>query len=396
MKISLHHIGGRWGSVPCIAKWRPFFPTFAITLYEPDAGAAAHLHRLNIREREGYASVDIQTHCLGEHDGVSDFYLCFDRSASSMLPFDPAAKNYAVFIPHNGRGTYILETANKSTRISVNVRSLSSLIAEAAISAPDVISVDAEGACLQILRGMGEKNVEKVVGLFVESSFIPHHIGESPLHEMLKFTHESDFLCVDLGDVGRFSMSEMHIGAFDRGPHSAIGDALFLKNPAKVDAPEALRKLALIAILAGAVSIAYECFKKLEALKEPITSEPTSLKIGDNCLSDFYQTYCAYRDLTLPKLDETFTEETHNYMQYASAMPEEVQQRYFDHLRSTMPKYLMILSKYKNLEGVAPPHDALYEKYGLPELAAAARTERLKQIEFLKDVLARSGLIKRG
>jgi len=90
---------------------------------------------------------------------------------------------------------------------------------------------------------------------------------------------------------------------------------------------------------------------KPSALTPPPQS-PSS--IGINCLRDFYQTYRAYEDLTLPKFDEIHTEEAHKFFQYASTAPPESYERLGKHVVSTISKYLKVLAKYKNLEKEVP------------------------------------------
>ncbi len=397
MNLSIHHVGGRWGTIPSIDKWVSFFPSFDITLYEPDQAAAEKIRRMDLKKERGFNSVNIQMDCLGEFDGASEFHLCFDRSASSMLPFDPEFSEYSVFIPQRGRGVYKLGIARQAETISVNVRSIGSLIAEGKISAPDVLSVDAEGAALQILKGVGQKNLQNVVGLFVESSFLPCRTGELPLHDMLSYLSREGFLLFEMSNMARYSLSEMHLGAYDRGIYTDIQDALFLRNPKTVDDPQTLQKLAMVSLLCGATSIAYECFKKLDKLGQEFAWHQPSENNGINFLHDFYKTFSSYRHLTLPKLDETFTVEIHNYMQYSDTYPpQDVFDRYSAHMASTIPKYLHVLAEYKQLEKIVPTHDMLYAKYGLNDLAETAKAERLRQIEFLKDALARVGVLKRG
>lgn len=396
MKLSVHHVGGRWGTIPSIRKWKAFFPIFDVTLYEPDPGAAEQLLRTDIKRKRGYASVTVQPDCIGQYDGVADFHLCFDRNASSMLPFDPAYGDYSFFSEKHDRGVCRLDTSNRSEVTKVNVRSLGSLIAEGKISAPDLLSIDAEGVALEILKGVDAKSFENIVGLFIESTLIPYHKGESHLHHMLHYLHDAGFLCFDLGGIGRYSLGEMHIGGFDRGALSFVSDALFLKNPSRVDAPEVLEKLALVALLCGAVSVAYQCFKKLDLLGTPFAWHQPSANIGVNFLHDFYKAYHAYKDLALPKMDETSTLEAFNYFQYTDARPsKEAQQRYMSHIAATLPKYAQALAQYHQAEKNTPTHEVLYEKYALPELAEEAKAERLRHIQFLKTVLARAGLFKR-
>jgi len=396
MKVAIHHVGGRHGTIPPISPWKTFFPAFDVTLYDADLAVAEFVSRYDLRSMYGYASVDILPHCLGSDDGVSDFYLCFDRSASSMLPFDPAFSDYSQFMSVFRRGVYNLGEANQSEAIKVDVRSLRSLIAEGKISVPDFLSIDAEGAGLQILKGLGEKHLEDVLGIVIETSLIPIHKGEKHFHETLKFVTEQDFLCVDLGGLSRASVNEMHLSAFDRGVIQVVADAVFLKNPAKVRSAEALGKLALLSLLYGITSVTYECFKKLEQSGQPLAWQEPGDNIALNCLRDFYKTFCAYKDFRLPKITETHNAEIYNYKHYAAGEPSQEQRdKLLAHLQETMPKYVDVLMEYRELRKNVPTHDALYAKYALPELAEKARAGRILQEEFLINTLVDFGLVKK-
>ncbi len=390
MKLSVHHVGGRNGTIPPIIKWRAFWPIIDATLYEADGPAAAQALEVWRNTKNGCASVTITPRCLGEAEGVSDFYICFDGSASGMLPLDPACSEYCFFTDVRGKGVYKLGDMKKADVIKLKVWPLSYLIKSGEVVKPDVLSIDAEGAGLQILRGVGDDNFENIVCLFVEASLIPIHKGEAPLHETLKFLSDRGFLCMDLGQIARYSMAEMHIGAFDRGPHSYIEDALFLRNPATVDSPQVLEKLALVAIMTGALSIAYECFKKLEAIVDQLEWREPSSNIALNCLHDFYKTWWWYKAEKLPKFNETFTKEINNFKQYTfDEPPKEVADRWKANYLRKIPKYIEALKNYKSYTEDVPTHDVLFEKYGLLDLAEQAKQERLKQVEFLEKVLSR-------
>lgn len=387
-KLSVHHVGGRNGTIPPLNNWRAFLSVIDVTLYEADAAAADRARELLQPAERKCASVHVAPHCLGQADGVSDFHICFDGSSSSMLPLDPACSGYSFFTDTRGKGVYTLGAAAKSEIIQVNVRSLQSLIEQGEVKAPDVLSVDVEGAALQVLKGVGDQHFKNIAGLFLEASLIPVHKGEASFHEIFQFLSEHGFLCIDFGQVGRYSMAEMHIGAFDRGPQSHIEDALFLRNPTTVDTPEVLEKLALVAIMTGALSIAYECFKKLNTLTPDAQRYKPSPNIGLNCLYDFHRTWSWYKDLKLPKIEEVFTAEFHNHYQYVATPPgEEIIQRQMQNFINSIPKYQKSLSDYEKLETSIPTHDVLFEKYGLPELAKAAKAERLRQLIFIKSTL---------
>ncbi|MBL8630860.1 MAG: FkbM family methyltransferase, partial [Rhodospirillaceae bacterium] len=225
MKLSVHHIGGRNGTVPPIDPWRSFWPIIDLTLYDADAAAAEMaLKHWRIR-KNSCASVVVSGNCIGETRGASQFYICFDGSASSMLPFDPACSEYSWFTDQRGKGVYNLGEASRSQVIEVITWPLGTLIHEGKVKQPNILSIDAEGATLQILRGLGDEHFEEIVGLFIEAALLPTHKGEAPLHEILAYAVERNYLCIDFGQSGRFSLAEMHMGAFDRGPKSHIEDA---------------------------------------------------------------------------------------------------------------------------------------------------------------------------
>ncbi|MBL8628467.1 MAG: FkbM family methyltransferase [Rhodospirillaceae bacterium] len=397
MNLSFHHVGGRWGTIPPLNKKSAFYPIIDVTLYEPDVAAAEKIQQMDLKKTHGYASVNVQTSCLGEENGTSDFHLCFDRSASSMLPFDPAYSEFAVFRPHRRRGIYKLGTAHQSTTIQVDVHTLASLIDQKSVIAPDILSIDAEGAGYPILKGLGEHNLRNTLALFVEAPFIPYRIGEASFPTVFEYLSEEGFFLFELGDMSRYSLAEMHLGGFDRGPCVDIQDALFLRNPSHVIGTEALKKLALIAILYGALSVAHECFKKLERFGHTFKQNDPSADIGTNCLGDFYNTYTAYKNLTLPKLDEMYNAKIHNHSQYTDIPPDDdVMADYIAQLDREIPKYTYVLATYTQLKQRIPTHDALYQKYGLGKLAEEAKAERLRQEEFLQELLLSAGYIKRA
>ncbi|MBL8629980.1 MAG: hypothetical protein JNM81_10155, partial [Rhodospirillaceae bacterium] len=157
-----------------------------------------------------------------------------------------------------------------------------------------------------------------------------------------------------------------------------------------VDAPETLEKLALVAIMCGALSVAYECFKKLQPLAHTREWQAPSANTALNCLHDFYKTWLAYKDVKLPKFSETFTAEMNNHAQYNFDAPTKgMMERWEANYLSSIPKYASMLEQYNQLVHDIPTHDVLFEKYGLRELAAAAKTERLRHEKFMKDTLAR-------
>lgn len=84
MELNLHHIGGRWGTIPPIDTWGKFFGMLNITLYEPDDRSYQQIQRLDMKKTRGYKSVGLVPLCIGSEDSESNLHLCFDRNASSI------------------------------------------------------------------------------------------------------------------------------------------------------------------------------------------------------------------------------------------------------------------------------------------------------------------------
>lgn len=183
--IVMFHIGGCGTYGPIDAVTRLFPNQCVIFAFE------ARETKADTIIQEYYNSAGVKTFLvnigIAGKSGVRDFYVNKHVESSSLFPPSEQALNEHIFpyiVPNSGVITW-RENTELDYMTKVNVINLESFIKEYAII-PDVLSIDAQGAELEILRGIGVY-IEQVNTIVSEVEFFEIYKGQGLFHEQVEF-----------------------------------------------------------------------------------------------------------------------------------------------------------------------------------------------------------------
>ena len=219
--ITIHHIGGIGGYGPSAALdrlgdvWWIVYDALEASLATADAMPSGRYSLVN--------------RCLGGTNSRVKFHTTAASSASSMLLPDPAAADYTVMLDDGsarvwGPHTQITESCE------VDVRTLDSLVADGEVPPIDFLSIDAQGAELEILRGAEKALRERVTGLVCEIEFAPLYQGQGLFCDSNSVLAGHGFRLCDITSPQYLNTAPLPHELQGKG-FFTVGEALFLRNP---------------------------------------------------------------------------------------------------------------------------------------------------------------------
>lgn len=245
-KITVHHVGGRDGSVafPLI---RVFSPDLVVFTYEADADS------LEVTEAQTSSRPFEYRHIaavLADSEKTVTLHINRDPWASSIFPLDTVSSTLCQHVPH---GDYVLGDMLQPTETRLlHAVPLQHVIEEEGCGI-DFLAMDAQGCETEILRGAGALLTEEILGICSEVSFASAYKGQGLFPELHSLMLERGFRLANLNWHPRCSWTRTSL-AVRGGGFPVFGDALYLKDPNAVLARHRtpvrdLRKLAAICMM---------------------------------------------------------------------------------------------------------------------------------------------------
>lgn len=194
--------------------------------------------------------------CFDEKEGEADFYITADGMASSLLRAAPAMADEQVL--WNFIDGSRIDRWGTSTEVKKVERVRTTTVdAHAAIhGAPDVLSLDVQGAEMRVLRGAVE-TMKNLVCLVTEVEFWEIYEGQGLLQDQLAFMREHGFRFVEV-----LNLQPWHQGAPMGDGFYTVGEALWFRFDGLDGlSADSLLKLTLIAGIFNRVSFARKVMK---------------------------------------------------------------------------------------------------------------------------------------
>jgi FkbM family methyltransferase len=253
-RIVHFHVGGRSGSTSLTVP-TPFAEDVVLVLFDADEGCVAQAEILGRRNHAETISVP---YFVGRDDGEIRFNINYDPYTSSAYELNEAFKDYYATV----RGTdYVLDEVARPVRtVTVQSRSLDRLCFgdDATLTPPDVLTLDTQGSELDILKGASALLDDRVVAVVSEVQFNEVYRDAALFGELSAYLRERGFLFAAFTDLSQYAPLRGRIGA--RGDGLVLfGDALFLKDPKRIDDDLALSKLAFMALCHQQLEFAQLC-----------------------------------------------------------------------------------------------------------------------------------------
>ena len=253
-----HHVGARGNVAMPLRGDSPLRQDMAFYYYDADADAL----NAGLRGIIQAGHVELLPYCIGGAPGRRPFHLARDRFASSLYPANPHYDSYTAM---SNYGSNVFGEGHGLDRIvEVEVTPLDMVCGADGKPAPDYLSIDAEGAELDILTGASRVLDESVLMVRSEIWIHPVYRGAPTMAETLALLQRKGFDLVAMEQYDGHEPRNMPLGTHGEG--ITLGDeATFIKQPERVLAagedPEARQrqfyKLALFSMLLGQTGLAH-------------------------------------------------------------------------------------------------------------------------------------------
>jgi len=221
----------------------------------------ARLDDADVNEQKSYLDKGVRTtliqKCVSDHKGREKFYINTHADSSSIYP--PARR--ALFEHRPGEEGDLTWQANTvlDRIVELPTVTLDEVIAEGSVSAPDMLSVDAQGAELKILRGAERAIRSEILLIITEVEFHRIYEGQPLFSDQFNLLYENGFRLAEI-----FAQQYWHPLARAGFGLLTVGEALFLRDAEDYLAVpgvsrdrqiDKLIKLAVLAFLFGRLSI---------------------------------------------------------------------------------------------------------------------------------------------
>lgn len=230
-------------------EWQPLLDSACLYCVEPDAEAARKL--ADIYGTKPGITLRVLPVALSGTGGARRLHRTNVPTGSSLLPFDTEmARDYcdpSYFHPF--------------TTVEVETRRLDDVLDEVEEHQLDLIKLDTQGTELEILLGLGQERLGRLLGIELEIGLPGAYRGQAQFHEVQATLVDAGFELFDFrlartdlprrGDDRFYRSQIFNVGPDDRSIASRLWetDALFIRHPAPLLADgdgAALRRLMVV------------------------------------------------------------------------------------------------------------------------------------------------------
>lgn len=226
LDIVFFHVGGTGGYGHIDTVIKRFAPHAVVVCFEANSSDDDAL------VQQQYNASGVRTFfvpkCVGDRAGKQPFYVNqYNESNSLFLPSPQALEEHIMCVSMS-KGCPV-HTWGQNCELDhmeeVETVTLDGMIADRLLPAPDVLSIDAQGAELRIMRG-GEQSIsEEVICIVTEVEFHEIYKGQDLFNGQMDFMLKHGFRFTDL-----FSKQYWHPGPSAGKGFLTVGEALFLRE----------------------------------------------------------------------------------------------------------------------------------------------------------------------
>jgi FkbM family methyltransferase len=218
-EIVIYHVGGEdgYGPLECILERMKSNVRLVIFEVRDDTSDAADVQH---RVKDGMP-VSIVRKGIDETRGTSDFHINKWPLSSSLLPVSPLAANEDPTYSHVYEWG---ENAALDRIIRVDTISIDELVAQGTVPPPDVISIDAQGAELRILRGAIKTLADHVSCVITEVEFHEIYRGQGLFDEQMQHLGKKGFRLFQI-----LNQQHWHPGPRAGTGFLTVGEAVFFQ-----------------------------------------------------------------------------------------------------------------------------------------------------------------------
>jgi FkbM family methyltransferase len=269
-RIIHHHVGAR-GNVPLpLDHASPIRDDFAVYYYDADETALTDKLRFHIKVRDA----TLLPYCIGAKREKRAFHIHKDAYSSSLYPFN---SKYREFSKATYLGQATMEDSMEVVRtVDVDVVPLDEICGPGTdVPAPDYLSIDAEGAELDIMRGAAASLKNSVVWLRSEMWIHEVYEGAATFEQSMAYLKARGFELFHMEPYGEYEADCITLGMHGLGQtlgaevdfQHRLDDLLEGVETDLEGTILKLYKFSLLALLNGGNGLAFTALKKASALE---------------------------------------------------------------------------------------------------------------------------------
>ncbi len=229
-EIVIYHIGGEGDYGPAMEITKQMFPHVHLVIFEARSGTD------DFRNAQNFTKEGLRTTLIfkgiDERIGQSQFHVNKFPLSSSLLPCSSIAERESPVYSHCHTWG---ENAQLDHLIKIDTVSLDDVIAMGEVPPPDVISIDAQGAELRILRGATQA-LSQALCVVTEVEFFEIYESQGLFDDQMHLLSEQGYRLFDI-----MNKQFWHPGpAVGRG-FLTVGEAIFLRYAGNLPKSEGTR-----------------------------------------------------------------------------------------------------------------------------------------------------------
>lgn len=222
LDIVIFHVGGVGGYGPIDKIVDQFAQHVIIACFD------ANFSEDDLLIQEQYCARGARTvlisKCVGDVKGKQRFYINKHPESSSLFPPSPQALEEHVL--YQGINTWG-ENCEVDHIVNIDTITFDGMVKDGALPAPDIFSMDAQGAELRIMRG-GRRAIENVLCVITEIEFWEIYQGQDLFCAQKNFLSERGFRLVDI-----LNTQYWHPAPAAGLGFLTVGEALFFRDAEK-------------------------------------------------------------------------------------------------------------------------------------------------------------------
>lgn len=225
LRIHVHHIGGIGDCGPTEAI-RMLGDDVEWTVYDADEGALSKMGGTLGK------NISLVNKCIGGANTKKRFNIMRGQSASSLLTCSPEAKSYTLITGSNKAQIWGIHT-QVTKSIEMELVTIDSLAGGGKIGGVDFLSIDAQGAELDIINGASKLLHDNIVGVLCETAFSEIYSGQPLFCDIQERLKNDGFRLCRIYNNQHWNTCPLPEGLMGEG-FTIVGESLFLKDQDKI------------------------------------------------------------------------------------------------------------------------------------------------------------------
>lgn len=220
LKIKIHHVGGIGGYGPTgvLARIQDTF----WYIYDADINALRSSNRIHTK------SYKLINRCIGKTNKSASFYKTRAPSASSLFKSSKKAAFYTL-LSLDGSAMIWGKQAECAKSYKIKLFSLEYLKKQKLIGDIDFLSIDAQGAELDIIKGAGDSITNDTLGIACETEFSELYEGQPLFDDIMAYLKSRGFRLCQMFNQQHFTNFPYPAHLQGKG-FLTVSESLFLKD----------------------------------------------------------------------------------------------------------------------------------------------------------------------